>query len=80
MAKLFLANILPTSYQQAENKFLMEYICKPNLTTPEYFILSLYSILLTRVPRVRVKVKKIPVTTTLHKSKLFVLPHLNDKA
>jgi hypothetical protein len=27
-----------------------------------------------------VKVKKIPVTTTLHKSKLFVLPHLNDKA
>jgi hypothetical protein len=42
MVKLFLVNILRTLDRQAENKFLMEHICKPNLTTPEYLILSLY--------------------------------------
>jgi hypothetical protein len=50
MVKLFLVNILPTLDRQAGNKFLVEFdVCKPNLTTPEYFILSLYSILLTCV-------------------------------
>ena len=59
MVKLFRVNILPTLHRQAENKFLMEHdVCKPNLTTPEYLILSLYSILLTCVPRLKVQVKK----------------------
>jgi hypothetical protein len=51
---------------------------QPNLTTPEYLILSLHSILLTCVPRVRVQVKKNPMTTPhFHKSKLFILPRMH---
>jgi len=68
MVKLFLVNILLTLDQQAGNKFLVEYdVCKPNLTTPEYLNLSLYSILLTCVSRVRVLVKNknSPMTTAL---------------
>jgi hypothetical protein len=82
MVKLFLVNILPTLDRQVGNKFLMEYdVCKPNLTAPEYLMLSLYSILLTCVSRVRVRVKKkiLQWPQHFHKRKLYTLPRLNTK-